>query len=100
MLSEQRLTLWEMIPSWNVATPHSIYLIIDEAVEGLIICGKNEGSVAISSTDSMDGGGMSIEQVGMLGGEVTSGMPKETVVSSISMTSGMYGVYPVGHCTR
>jgi len=71
-----------------------MYLIIDEAVEKIILFGNNEGSVAISSTNSMDGGGMSSEQVGMLGGEVTSGMPKETVVSSISMTSGMYGVYP------
>lgn len=36
----------------------------------------------------MDSGGMLSDEVGMLGGEVTSSMPKKHVVSSISVIFG------------
>lgn len=73
--------------------PISSKLVIDETAEGLAIFDSNEGGVVVSITNSMYYGGTSSKQVGMLGGEVTSGMPKESVVSSISVTSGMYGVF-------
>lgn len=69
-------------------SPFSIQSTIDKVAEGPAICDRSEGGVDSSRTDSMDSGGMLSDEVGMLGGEVTSSMPKKHVVSSISVIFG------------